>query len=306
MIVHFINLYNYLEKDYIAQKCLESWKKYMPDAEIKIWTEKDDFIKDILESKIKFIEYANDKKNEIPVAMLCDYLKLKIIYEFGGMISEFDQILIKNINIDEGVEFCDMLLTLNTITSEHLPYYFKKGNKILKYLINEIETNFSENWFIIEGSTFNKKNELSLCFLRNLPSSLLKDLIKLKEDSKRVIDEIGYFAVHISNWWIYKYSKIFILYGFDVYNNQYKNFLDDDTYSIIIDNEYKYPWRLSSRQYKVIGDSYKDLFIKSVKYEISKAPELKNKFFDTINYLGDLDNISFKDFKIDDYKFPKY
>ena len=45
MIIHFINLNNYLEKDYIAQKCLESWKKHMPDAEIKIWTENDDFLK---------------------------------------------------------------------------------------------------------------------------------------------------------------------------------------------------------------------------------------------------------------------
>lgn len=298
MIVHFINLYNYLEKDYIAQKCLESWKKYMPNAEIKIWTEKDDFIKNILDSKIKFLEYANDKKNKIPISMICDYIKLKIIYEFGGMISEFDQILIKNINIDEEVEFCSILITLNTITSGSLPYYFKKENKILKYLIDEIENNFNEDWFIDKnGPAFQGKNEISLCFLRNLPSSLLKDLTKLKEDSKRVIDEIGYFAVHISNCKFYSFSKIFIFYGFNTYN-QYKSFLDDDTYSIIIDKESKYPWRLGSRQHEVIGASYKDLVIKSIKYEISKSPELKNKFIDVDNCLGDLDNISLKDFEL--------
>ena len=298
MIIHFINLNNYLEKDYIAQKCLESWKKYMPDAEIKIWTEKDEFIKDILESKIKFLEYANDKKNKIPISMICDYIKLKIIYEFGGMISEFDQILIKNINIDEEVEFCSILITVNTITSGSLPYYFKKENKILKYLIDEIENNFNEDWFKDKnGPAFHGKNEISLCFLRNLPSSLLKDLTKLKEDSKRVIDEIGYFAVHISNYKFYSFSKIFIFYGFNTYN-QYKSFLDGDTYSIIIDKESKYPWRLGSRQHEVIGASYKDLVIKSIKYEISKSPELKNKFIDIDNCLGDLDNISLKDFEL--------
>ena len=298
MIVHFINLYNYLEKDYIAQKCLESWKKYMPNAEIRIWTEKDEFIKNILESKIKFLEYANDKKNKIPISMICDYIKLKIIYEFGGMISEFDQILIKNINIDEEVEFCSILITVNTITSGSLPYYFKKENKILKYLIDEIENNFNEDWFKDKnGPAFHGKNEISLCFLRNLPSSLLKDLTKLKEDSKRVIDEIGYFAVHISNYKFYSFSKIFIFYGFNTYN-QYKSFLDGDTYSIIIDKESKYPWRLGSRQYEVIGASYKDLVIKSIKYEISKSPELKNKFIDIDNCLGDLDNISLKDFEL--------
>ena len=298
MIVHFINLNNYLEKDYIAQKCLESWKKYMPNAEIRIWTEKDEFIKNILESKIKFLEYANDKKNKIPISMICDYIKLKIIYEFGGMISEFDQILIKNINIDEEVEFCSILITVNTITSGSLPYYFKKENKILKYLIDEIENNFNEDWFKDKnGPAFHGKNEISLCFLRNLPSSLLKDLTKLKEDSKRVIDEIGYFAVHISNYKFYSFSKIFIFYGFNTYN-QYKSFLDGDTYSIIIDKESKYPWRLGSRQHEVIGASYKDLVIKSIKYEISKSPELKNKFIDIDNCLGDLDNISLKDFEL--------
>lgn len=302
MLVHFINLYGYLEKNYIAQKCLESWQKNLPDTEIKIWTENDEFLKNILNKKIKFLEYANKKKNKIPISMLCDYLKLKIIYEFGGMISEFDQILVKNINIDEEVEFCDILIFLDTITSEQLPYYFKKGNKILKYLIDEIENNFNEDWFDIEKSKNNLKfyygrNELSLCSLRNLPGDLFKDLAKLKEDSKKVIDEIGCFAVHISNWWMYKFNKIFVSYGFDIFN-QYKDFVDDDTYFVIIDGESKYHWRLKSRIHRTIGASYKDLFVKSVKYEISKSPELKNKFIDMNNILGDLNNISFKDFEL--------
>ena len=38
MIVHFINLNNFLEREYFSKFCLESWKKYMPDAEIKVWT----------------------------------------------------------------------------------------------------------------------------------------------------------------------------------------------------------------------------------------------------------------------------
>ena len=42
----------------------------------------------------------------------------------------------------------------------------------------------------------------------------------------------------------------------------------------------------------------KDIFLKFLKYKIYKSPELKNKFIDVNNYLGDLDNISFKDFKL--------
>ena len=47
MVIHFININSYLEKEYFSKFCLESWKKYMPDAEIKIWTENDDFIQKV-------------------------------------------------------------------------------------------------------------------------------------------------------------------------------------------------------------------------------------------------------------------
>ena len=40
------------------------------------------------------------------------------------------------------------------------------------------------------------------------------------------------------------------------------------------------------------------MFIKFLKYKIYKIPELKNKFFDGTNYLGNLDNLSEKDFEI--------
>ena len=96
---------------------------------------------------------------------------------------------------------------------------------------------------------------------------------------------------------MYRFNKIFISYGFDVFN-QYKDFVDDDTYFVIIDGESKYLWRLSDRFYKVIGISYKDLFINSIKYEILKSPELKNKFIDMNNILGDLNNILFKNFEL--------
>ena len=47
-----------------------------------------------------------------------------------------------------------------------------------------------------------------------------------------------------------------------------------------------------------IGLEQKDIFIKFLKYKIYKIPELKNKFFDVTNYLGDLENLSEKDFEI--------
>ena len=70
MMVHFINLNNYLENYYIAQKCLESWKKLAPDLEIKIWTEKDEFIQKVLNKNSKFLKYFQQKDKNY--GLLCD------------------------------------------------------------------------------------------------------------------------------------------------------------------------------------------------------------------------------------------
>ena len=60
MIVHFINLNNFLEREYFSKFCLESWQKYMPDAEIKIWTENDEFIQKVLSKNSKFLKFFSE------------------------------------------------------------------------------------------------------------------------------------------------------------------------------------------------------------------------------------------------------
>ena len=192
MIVHFINLNNYLEKDYIAQKCLESWKKYMPDAEIKIWTENDDFIQKILNKNSKFLEFFQKNKN---YGFLCDYLRLHLQYEFGGIYSELDQMLLKPIKIDEDIEFCQSITVRKSITTSSQPNYFKKGNKILKYLIDELDNNFNEDWLhdIVPNDKFQHPfygfDEWSLCALRD-SSSILADISELKINSLKFINRM--------------------------------------------------------------------------------------------------------------------
>ena len=63
MIVHFINLNNFLEREYFPKFCLESWKKYMPDVEINIWTEKDEFIQKTLNKNSKFLKFFQKDKS---------------------------------------------------------------------------------------------------------------------------------------------------------------------------------------------------------------------------------------------------
>lgn len=293
MIVHFINLYSYLEKDYIAQKCLESWKKYMPDAEIKIWTENDEFIQKVLNKNSKFLKFFQKDKN---YGFLCDYLRLNLQYEFGGIYSELDQILLKPIKIDENIEFCHSLIYTDSVTTSMYPNYFKKGNKILKYLIDELDNNFDIKW--IE----NRYDEWRLCLLRNLPNNLTSNLNELKINSEKFFEENGYWSIHLADWQFKIYKNI-VLIDESLYQKESKHLFSDAFFFIFGDVK---SYETDFLHHKYIDSKLKPLFLKFVKYQIYKSPELKDKIIDVENYLGDISKISEKDFKIDDYKFPKY
>ena len=70
------------EKPKLAQKCIASWKKYMPDYEIIEWNE-DNF--DVNRKVYTQICYKEKK-----FAFLTDYLRLLIINEHGGLYFDTD------------------------------------------------------------------------------------------------------------------------------------------------------------------------------------------------------------------------
>ena len=297
MIIHFININNYLENYYIAQKCLESWKKYVPDAEIKIWTEKDEFIQKILNKNSKFLKFFQKDKN---YSLLCDYLRLNIQYEFGGIYSELDQMLLKPIEIDENIEFCDSIIFFKSITTSTFPNYFKKGNKILKYLIDEIDNNFDEYWFHdLRDNKFQHPfygpNEFSLCALRNF-INIAKLISELKINSLKFIKENGNWCLHLSDWWLYYADKILVI-DYNQIEDYYIENIKNTVYLVLYNNLTKFN-NLLKYTCIFVDLEQKEIFLKFLKYKIYKSPELKNKFFDAANYLGNLDNLSKKDFEI--------
>ena len=70
------------------QKCIESWKKFFPDFEIKKWDESNfDY------SSCKFSRQAYDKEK---YAFVSDYARAKILYEEGGLYFDTDVEIIKD------------------------------------------------------------------------------------------------------------------------------------------------------------------------------------------------------------------
>ncbi|WP_305156530.1 glycosyltransferase family 32 protein [uncultured Muribaculum sp.] len=71
-----------------ALKCIDSWKKYFPDYEIKEWNE-DNF-------DVNSIPYTRDAYTAKKFAFVSDYARFKILYEHGGLYFDTDVEVIKS------------------------------------------------------------------------------------------------------------------------------------------------------------------------------------------------------------------
>lgn len=65
-----------------AQKCIESWKKYLPDYEIKRWDETN--------FDVNIIPYTQDAYSVGKYAFVSDYARFWIIYKYGGIYFDTD------------------------------------------------------------------------------------------------------------------------------------------------------------------------------------------------------------------------
>ena len=74
----------------LAQKCIESWKKYCPDYEIKRWDETN--------FDLDCCDYVRKAYQEKKWAFASDYARFKILYENGGIYFDTDVELIKPID----------------------------------------------------------------------------------------------------------------------------------------------------------------------------------------------------------------
>ena len=92
----------------LATKCIESWHKYMPDYEYKLWNE-DNF-------DVNSVPYVKEAYESRKFAFVTDYVRLYALYYEGGIYMDTDVEVLKP---------SDDLLTLSGFTgyegSKHLP-----------------------------------------------------------------------------------------------------------------------------------------------------------------------------------------
>ena len=74
----------------LAEQCIASWKRYMPDYEIKRWNE-DNF-------DVHACDYTSEAYEHGKWAFVSDYARFQILYDEGGVYLDTDVELIKPLN----------------------------------------------------------------------------------------------------------------------------------------------------------------------------------------------------------------
>ena len=79
------------EKPEKAKKCIDSWKKFCPDYEIREWND-DNFPLDDCP------QYVRDARAARKYAFVTDYVRLKVLFDQGGFYMDTDVELLRSLN----------------------------------------------------------------------------------------------------------------------------------------------------------------------------------------------------------------
>lgn len=123
-----------------ARKCIDSWKKQMPDYEIKEWNESNFNI-----NQVPYVKQAYNKKK---YAFVSDYARFYILYYYGGIYFDTDVELLKPIYdlVDYSAFMgCEIdgredkienrSLKVNIVVSPGLGMGSERGNPFLKKML---------------------------------------------------------------------------------------------------------------------------------------------------------------------------
>lgn len=133
-----------------VKKCIESWKKYCPDYEIICWNEDNT---DISENR-----YASEAYRAKKWAFVTDYVRLRVVYEYGGIYLDTDVELIKPLDsLIEGGAYLGF--EEKGLVSTGVGFAAEAGNRV----IGEILKDYDDIPFILEDGSY----DLTPCPKRN-------------------------------------------------------------------------------------------------------------------------------------------
>lgn len=200
-------------KNKLFEKCLKSWKKYMPDYEIIEWNESNFDI-----DCNAYVKEAYDAKK---YAFVSDYARLKIVYENGGIYLDTDVELLKTIP-DEALKNGYFAKEKENTIATGLGFAAKKGEKI----ILELMESYNDEHFLMDDGNFN----LITCVQR-----VSDDLNKLGYSINSELTKVGELRVYSPEYFC----------GYDLDSNHYV--ITDNTISV---HHYNATWLPIKKRFK--------------------------------------------------------
>lgn len=229
-IIHYCWFGGRLKPDTLKQ-CLESWKKYCPDFEIIEWNETN-----TKHYQNKFFKDALRKKK---YAFVSDYIRVKVLYEFGGIYLDTDMLLLKpintllNYNFFSGFEVEDRVnyalfggIKKHMFFFEMLNYYNKTEfdefnppiiTHAFKNVINS--TTLKENEILFKPDCFypltfqNREKDYTLFITEETYAVHLWDHSWKQDKSNEILELVGNLNIVFNDYLFFNYSnKYFIRY----------------------------------------------------------------------------------------------
>ncbi len=136
------------EKPKLVLKCIDSWRKHMPDFELKEWNE-DCF-------DINCTQYVKQAYESKKYAFVSDYVRFWVLFNFGGLYFDTDVEVIRSFDGLLEDEAFTGFETENYVAPGLVLWCKNKGNVILKEILDA----YSNTEFIKKDGTL---NTLTVC-----------------------------------------------------------------------------------------------------------------------------------------------
>lgn len=128
-IIHYCWFGNKSKPDLVLQ-CIKSWKKYLPDYEIKEWNDENLKNCDNL--------YVQEALKQKKWAFISDYFRLYALYNYGGIYFDTDNEIFKSFDEFLNLDFFSGYENWNGYISPFTAVVgAKKGHKIIKELLDQ-------------------------------------------------------------------------------------------------------------------------------------------------------------------------
>lgn len=141
-----------------AKKCIASWRKYLPDYEIKEWNESN--------FDVNIIPYTAEAYKVKKYAFVSDYARFWILYKFGGLYFDTDVEIIQNMDciIAKGPFMgCENEVKIDTLPIQLgvNPGLGLGANPKLD-LLGEILSLYRDKHYILANGSFSRDNVVTI------------------------------------------------------------------------------------------------------------------------------------------------